>query len=68
MNITPQEQKDKNIFRLAMGISVFVFIVVIVLNKQVLQKPDVIPSWTYTLPLINAIINGTCSVLLIPKG
>ena len=64
MNITPQEQKDKNIFRLAMGISVFVFIVVIVLNKQVLQKPDVIPSWTYTLPLINAIINGTCSVLL----
>ena len=64
MNITHQEQKDKNIFRLAMGISIVVFIAVVVLNKQVLPKPEVLPSWTYTLPLINAIINGTCSLLL----
>ncbi|MFY8020109.1 MAG: DUF420 domain-containing protein [Bacteroidia bacterium] len=65
MNTTPQEQKDKNIFRLAMAISVVVFIAVVVLNKQVLPKPDVLPSWTYQLPLLNAIINGTCSVLLL---
>lgn len=64
MNTTPQEQKDKNIFRLAMAISVVVFIAVVVLNKQVLPKPEVLPSWTYQLPLLNAIINGTCSILL----
>lgn len=65
MNITPQEQKDKTIFRLAIGISIVVLIAVIILNKQVLPKPAVLPSWTYVLPLINAVINGICSVLLL---
>ncbi len=48
-----------------MAISIVVFIAVVVLNQQVLPKPKVLPSWTYVLPLINAIINGTCSLLLI---
>lgn len=65
MNITTQESKDKLFFRFAIGISVVVLIAVIILNRKILPVPDVLPSWTYFLPKLNAIINGTCSLLLI---
>ncbi len=65
MSTTTQENKDKNFFRLAMGLSVVVFIAVVVLNRKVLPTPAELPSWTFVLPLINAIINGTCSLLLV---
>ncbi len=64
MNTTHQAQQDKLIFRIAISISIVVLIAVIVLNQQVLPKPDVLPSWTYLLPKLNAWINGTCSILL----
>lgn len=56
---------DKAVFRLAMVIGTVVLVAVILLNDRFLPKPDVPPTWTYTLPLMNAFINGTCSVLLI---
>ncbi len=65
MNTTTQENKDKIFFRIAMGLSVVVFIAVVILNRKVLPTPAVMPSWTFILPLINAIINGTCSLLLV---
>lgn len=65
MSTTNLESKDKLVLRAVIGLSIFVFITVIVLNKQILPKPSNIPSWTYVLPMINAIINGTCSVLLV---
>ncbi|OYU95088.1 MAG: hypothetical protein CFE21_12335 [Bacteroidetes bacterium B1(2017)] len=65
MNTTTQENKDKNFFRLAMGLSAVVFVAVIVLNKKVLPVPAELPSWTYFLPKLNALINGTCSILLL---
>ncbi len=65
MNTTHQDQQDKLIFKIAMSISIVVLIAVIVLNQQVLPKPDVLPSWTYFLPKLNAFINATCSLLLV---
>ncbi|MFY8190140.1 MAG: DUF420 domain-containing protein [Bacteroidia bacterium] len=65
MNTTIQENRDKLFFRIAIGISAVVLIAVIILNRKILPVPDVLPSWTYFLPKLNAIINATCSVLLI---
>lgn len=57
--------QDKLISRLIIGISIFVLVVVVILIMKVLPVPEVLPSFTYKLPLINAYINGTCSVLLL---
>ena len=65
MNTTTTKNKDKFYFRLVLVISIFVFTTVIILNRKVLPRPDVIPSFTHLLPKLNAIINGTCSILLL---
>jgi len=65
MSTTNLESKDKLVLKVVIGLSLFVFFTVVVLNKQILPKPSAIPSWTYILPMINAIINGTCSILLL---
>jgi putative membrane protein len=57
--------QDKLIFRFIIGVSVFVFLVVVILNKKILPVPAVLPSFTHYLPLLNAILNGTCSILLL---
>lgn len=54
---------DKRVFQIIMVLSVVVFAVVVILYS--LPKQEVIPDWAKTLPLINAIINGTCSALLV---
>jgi putative membrane protein len=56
---------DKFIFRFVAGVSVFVFVVVLILNRKLLPAPAVVPSFTIYLPLLNAILNGSCSVLLL---
>ncbi len=56
---------DKLVFRLIMIVSVVVFVAVIILNKKILPVPETIPTFVYNLPKLNAIINGTCSVLLL---
>lgn len=56
---------DKLIFRLVAGISIFVFLVVVLLNRKVFPPPAHLPSFTYFLPKFNAILNGTCAVLLV---
>ncbi len=56
---------DKFIFRFVAVVSVFVFAVVVLLNRKVIPGPDTIPSFTPFLPKLNAIINGTCTVLLL---
>jgi putative membrane protein len=65
MSTTNLESKDKLVLKVVIGLSLFVFFTVVVLNKQILPKPSAIPSWTYILPMINAIFNGTCSILLL---
>ncbi len=56
---------DKFIFRFVAAVSVFVFVVVIVLNMKIIPTPAVVPSFTPFLPKLNAILNGTCSILLL---
>lgn len=56
---------DKAVFRLVMGVSIFVFAAVVILNRKILPVPEVIPEFVYKLPKLNAFINGTCSLLLL---
>lgn len=56
---------DKAVFRVVMGISIFVFVAVVILNKKILPVPEVIPDFVYKLPKLNAMINGTCTLLLL---
>jgi putative membrane protein len=56
---------DKFIFRFVAAVSVFVFLVVFILSLKILPRPAVVPSFALFLPKLNAILNGTCSVLLL---
>lgn len=56
---------DKFIFRFVTGISVFVLLVVIILNRKVIPVTIEVPAFVYFLPKLNAFINGTCSILLL---
>lgn len=48
-----------------MGISIFVFVAVVILNRKILPVPEVIPDFVYKLPKLNAFLNGTCTLLLL---
>ena len=56
---------DKLIFRLITGVSIFVFVVVVILNRKIIPVTIPTPGFVYVLPKLNAIINGTCSILLL---
>lgn len=56
---------DKFIFRFVAGISIFVFLVVVILNRKILPAPAVSPQLLYFFPKLNAFLNGACSVLLV---
>lgn len=54
---------DKKFFILAVIITVIVVLVVVILN--ILPKSDFQPGFVIHLPLLNACLNGTCTVLLL---
>lgn len=56
---------DKAFFRIAMVVSIVVFVLVVLLNKRVLNPPSEFPDFIYKLPMLHALINGTCAVLLV---
>lgn len=56
---------DKFIFRFVAGITVFVILVVIILNRHIIPGPEITPGFTPYLPMLNAILNGTCTILLL---
>ena len=56
---------DKFIFRFVAGVTIFVIAVVIILNRHLIPGPATPPAFTPYLPLLNAILNGTCSILLL---
>jgi len=56
---------DKFIFRFVAAITIFVIIVVFILNRHFIPGPAVAPSFTLYLPMLNAILNGTCTILLL---
>lgn len=45
--------------------TVVVCLLVTVLNQKWIPHPDTFPTFIYDLPMLNAILNGTCSLLLI---
>ena len=65
MIFNSKKMNDKLIFRIVAAVSVFVFLVVLILNRKIIPAPAVLPSFTHYLPLLNAFLNGTCSVLLL---
>lgn len=58
-------ETDKLYFRIVMALSVTVFVAVIVLNRKWLPRPEVMPDFITFLPKLNALINGTCSIMLL---
>lgn len=60
-----EHMSDKFIFRFVTGISIFVFLVVVILNRKIIPVTIETPSFVYFLPKLNAIINGLCSILLL---
>jgi putative membrane protein len=56
---------DKFIFKFVAGITIFVIAVVVILNRHLIPGPATPPAFTPYLPLLNAILNGTCSILLL---
>ncbi|MEY3678158.1 MAG: hypothetical protein RI924_299 [Bacteroidota bacterium] len=55
---------DKLIFRGVMAVSVVVFAVVVILNRKIIPVTIPTPEFVYFLPKLNALINASCSVLL----
>lgn len=56
---------DKFVFRFVAVVSVAVFALVVILESKILPVPAVLPVFTPFLPKLNAILNATCSVLLL---
>ncbi len=56
---------DKVILRLITGTSILVFVLVVILNRKIIPVTIPTPSYIYFFPKLNAIINGTCTVLLL---
>lgn len=56
---------DKLILRLITGTSVVVFVLVLILNRKIIPVTIPTPPFIYIFPKLNAIINGTCTVLLL---
>ncbi len=60
-----KKQNDKTVFKIVLGVSALICVVVVVLNQKLIPVPDTFPGFIYKLPLLNAFLNGSCSVLLI---
>jgi putative membrane protein len=59
------KQNDKTVFKIVLAVSILVCLIIVVLNQKLIPVPDSFPRFIYKLPLVNAILNGSCSVLLI---
>ena len=59
------KQNDKTVFKIVLAVSALICVVVVVLNQKLIPVPDTFPAFIYKLPLLNAFLNGSCSVLLI---
>src|ERR1700741_4035018 len=59
------KQNDKTVFKIVLAVNVVICIVVVILNQKLIPVPDSFPSFIYKLPMVNAFLNGTCSLLLI---
>ncbi len=58
-------KNDKTVKIVIWITTVVICLAVVILNKKVLPVPDTFPSFIYKLPALNALLNGSCSVLLV---
>lgn len=58
-------QNEKAIKTVVYATTVLVCTLVVILQQKFLPHPETFPLFIYKLPMVNAILNGTCSVLLI---
>jgi putative membrane protein len=58
-------QNEKAIKIVIYSTTVLICGLVVILQQKFLPHPDTFPKFIYQLPMVNAILNGTCSVLLI---
>ncbi|HQO86540.1 MAG TPA: DUF420 domain-containing protein, partial [Bacteroidia bacterium] len=56
---------EKLTFRVVAIISVVVLGMVMLLSQKVLPRPETPPEFTKYLPGLNALVNGTCFILLL---
>jgi putative membrane protein len=59
------KQNDKTVFKIVLAVSALICVVVVVLNQKLIPVPNTFPSFIYKLPMVNAFLNGSCSLLLI---
>lgn len=59
-------KQNKIIFNVILALSAVVLLVVLLLNRKVIPRPEnfITPVWVYSLPALNATLNGLCSILL----
>lgn len=65
MSLALENQNEKSIKVVIWITTVVICLAVTVLQMHIFPLPDTIPSFIFKLPMLNAILNGTCSVLLI---
>lgn len=58
-------QNEKAVKNVIYTTTIVICAAVVLLQQKVLPHPDQFPSFIYKLPMVNAILNGTCSILLI---
>lgn len=58
-------QNEKAVKRIIYITAIAICAVVVILQQKYLPHPEVFPNFIYKLPMVNAILNGTCSLLLI---
>lgn len=59
------KQNDKTVFKIVLAVTILICVVVILLNQRLFPVPETFPSFIYKLPMLNAFLNGSCSILLI---
>ena len=59
------QSKEKIVFKIIVALSSVVFLLVLVLDSKILPRPQPMPAFAKYLPLLNAIINGMCTVLFL---
>jgi putative membrane protein len=65
MSTESSVKKDKTAKIIIWITTVVICLTVILLNKKVFPVPDTFPGFIYKLPALNALLNATCSMLLI---
>lgn len=56
---------DKFIIRFVAVVTIVVIALVVLLNRHLIPGPAVAPAFTPYLPMLNALLNGTCTILLL---